>query len=153
MKLTTKTQYGMRAVVDLAQRYRNGPVSVSGISEREGIPISYLEQLLNRLKKGGIVKSFRGPRGGYVLAKDPSKIRVYNIVQVLEGNLVPVLCVDGRKKFKCDRIGKCITKPLWQKLNKSIEGVLKSVTVKDLYAKDGSLQKEKALNHKFTYSI
>jgi len=143
----------MRAIVDLAQRYRKGPVSVSGISEREGIPTSYLEQLLNRLKKGGIVKSFRGPRGGYVLAKDPSKIRVYNIVQVLEGNLAPVSCVDSRKKFKCERIEKCITKPLWQKLNKSIEGVLKSVTVKDLYAKDGSFQKEKALNHKFTYSI
>jgi len=155
MKLTTKTQYGMRAIVDIAERGTkcSVPVPVSAISKREGIPVSYLEQLLNKLKKEGLVKSVRGPHGGYLLARDPSKIRVYDIVCVLEGNLALVSCVDSSRTVECVRVDGCITKILWQKLNKSIEGVLKSVTLKDLSRKSLKPKKTKALNHKFTYSI
>lgn len=153
MKLTTKTRYGVRAAIDLAQRYKEGPVSVSSISKREEISVPYLEQLLNKLRKHGIVKSTRGPQGGYVLAEEPSKITVYDIVRVLEGDLGLVFCLLDKKKKKCAKMDSCITRVLWQKLSICIRDVLKSVTLEDLNRKSKDFKKEKKLDHKFTYSI
>lgn len=153
MRLTTKTRYGMRAAVDLAERYKQGPVSVSDISRREGISVSYLEQLLNRLKKSGIVKSVRGPQGGYVLARQPSQISTYDVVHVLEGDLSLVFCILDKSRKKCDKTDDCVTKLLWQKLNTCIKDVLKAVTLEDLCNRKGNLKKDKKLDHKFTYNI
>jgi len=153
MKLTTKTRYGMRAAVDLARRYKEGPISVSSISERENISISYLEQLLNKLKKNGIVNSLRGPHGGYMLARPPADIKVYDIVRTLEGDLNLVFCLADKRTKNCNKIDECATKPLWQKLNASIESVLKSATLANLCGKPPDRKKEKKLNHRFTYSI
>jgi len=153
MKLTTKTRYGMRAAVDLAERYKEGPVSVSSISKREDISVPYLEQLLNRLKKSGIVKSRRGPSGGYALAKDPKHISVYDIVRVLEGDMSIVFCLSDKKTKYCAKIDNCVTKLVWQKLNKSIENVLSSFTLEDLCENSKRPRKDKILNHKFRYDI
>lgn len=85
MRLSTRSTYGMRALVELALSHGRGPVSVSWIAKRQDLSVAYLEQLLHRLKKEGVVTSTRGPRGGYVLAKSPSRITVAEIVRVLDG--------------------------------------------------------------------
>lgn len=145
MRLTTKTRYGMRAITELAVRYNQGPVSVSYISKKEGISISYLEQLLNTLKRNGIVRSIRGPQGGYVLAKGPADIKVYDIVRVLEGDLALVFCIEEEKNKKnCEKIDECISRLLWKKLNDSIKDILNSVSVEDLcQGFDASRKQEK----------
>ena len=97
MKLTTKGRYGLRAVIDLAMYAKEEPVSLAEVAERQSISISYLEQLVAKLKKAGIVQSTRGAQGGYALAKEPEEISVGEILRALEGSLSPVDCsaVDG----------------------------------------------------------
>ena len=85
MKLSTRSTYGMRALVELALAAGHGPVSAALISKRQGLSVAYLEQLLHRLKKEGVVNSVRGPRGGYVLAKQPHHITMAQVVRVLDG--------------------------------------------------------------------
>ena len=85
MKLSTRSTYGMRALVELALAGGHGPVSAALISKRQDLPVAYLEQLLHRLKKEGLVNSIRGPRGGYVLAKQPHHITMAHVVRVLDG--------------------------------------------------------------------
>ena len=151
MKLTTKTRYGMRAITELAMRHNNGPVSVSNIAKKEGISITYLGQLLNKLKKSGIVKSIRGLRGGYILSKDPKDVTVFDVVKVLEGDLSVVFCMSENAKKKCDKTQNCMTKYVWHKLNDSIRDVLESITLEDLCRKFA--KKEFKDKHKFHYSI
>jgi len=132
MKLTTKTTYGLRAVAMLAADKNRRPVAVSDISKKEGIPEQYLVQLLHHLKKEGIVKSIRGPQGGYVLAKKPEELSVYDIVKVLEGNVSVVSCLSKDKEGKCNRVDHCSTHDLWSRLNESIESALKGFSIRDL---------------------
>ena len=103
MKLTTKGRYGLRAVIDLAMYAKTEPVSLSDVAERQNISISYLEQLIAKLKKAGIVQSTRGAQGGYALAKEPEEISVGEILRALEGSLSPVDCsaVDGEGESEC----------------------------------------------------
>jgi len=125
-------------MVQLVRQYNNGPVSVGSIAKKEKLSVPYLEQLLNRLKRSGIVKSIRGPRGGYVLAKNPVRISVYDVVKVLEGDLALVFCISDKSiQNKCDRMSECVTKFLWKKLNNSIKDVLESVSLADLCKKAG----------------
>ena len=85
MKLSTRSTYGMRALVELALASGHGPISAALIAKRQELSVAYLEQLLHRLKKQGLVRSVRGPRGGYVLAKEPEQIRLAEVVRVLDG--------------------------------------------------------------------
>ena len=92
MKLSTKGRYGLRAMIDLARYSEEEPVSIGSIAMRQGISERYLEQLVAKMKKAGLVKSIRGASGGYVLAKDSSEISVGDILRALEGSLEPVKC-------------------------------------------------------------
>lgn len=154
MKLSTKSRYGVRAMLDLAFHYKYGPVSVGDIAKREDISVHYLEQILNRLKKEGLVKSMRGPKGGYVLSRPPARIKISQIVEVLEGGIAPVNCVSGRKrKRNCERIGKCIAKTLWDRLGEKIKNYLDSVTLADLLKEAREAGIEKGPRHEFTFNI
>jgi Rrf2 family protein len=134
MKLSTKSTYGLRAMVRLALEYGRGPVSILDIAKREEISVPYLEQLLNRLRRRGLVESVRGPKGGYSLAAAPGDITVKEVVRALEGNIAPVYCIgaEGAPPEACTRRAKCVTKYVWAKLGKAIEECLESITLEDL---------------------
>lgn len=131
MRLSTRAQYAVRAMVDLALYSDGHPVSLKEISRREDIPLNYLEQLFFRLKNGGIVASVRGPGGGYVLARESSGIKVGEIVSTVEEPLSPLACLDDGASG-CDRPSRCVTHGIWQGLGERIRGFLDSITLADL---------------------
>ena len=120
MKLSTKGRYGLRALIDLAQYSEMEPVSITSISDRQGISERYLEQLMAMLKKAGLVKSIRGAGGGYILAKDLKEISVGDVLRALEGNLEPVECSGLNPEERCKAADSCVTKYVWQRINDSI---------------------------------
>lgn len=131
MRLSTRAQYAVRAMVDLALYSTNRPVSLKEIAQREEIPLSYLEQLFYRLKNGGIVTSIRGPGGGYVLARESSLIKVGEIVVTVEEPLSPVACLD-EGSASCSRTSQCVTHNVWKGLGEKIRGFLDSITLEEL---------------------
>ena len=135
MKLSTKSTYGLRAMVNIAlEQDKKGSVSINEIAKSEGISGVYLEQLLNKLRRENLVKSIRGPSGGYILSKNPHDITVGDIVKTLEGSITPVDCASGREGWKsvCGRNKNCVAKIVWAKLAKAIDDCLESVTLADL---------------------
>ncbi len=134
MKVSTKGRYGTRIMLELALQHNKRPVLLREMSERQGISVKYIHFLISFLKRGGLVKSVRGPKGGYILARAPSKISLREIVQTLEGTLSPVDCVDD-PDF-CDRTNFCGAHEVWKKLNRAILKVLDSLTLKDLLKMD-----------------
>lgn len=133
MKLSTKTRYGLRAMVDLAVHYKNKPVLIREIAKRQKISENYLEQIMLSLKKAGLVESISGAKGGYILTKKPADINTFSVAEVLEGSFSPVPCIDH--KGLCEREKNCSTRDLWLKVQKSIKDVLNSTTLKDLIEK------------------
>ena len=119
MKLSTKGKYGLRALIDLAQYSEQEAVSISSISQRQGISESYLEQLVAKLRKAGLVTSIRGAQGGYRLAKPASTISVGDILRALEGNLAAVEC-SAYTDEGCQGADLCVAKYVWQQINDSI---------------------------------
>ena len=120
MKLSTKGRYGLRALIDLAMYSEKEAVSISSIAARQNISESYLEQLVGKLKKAGIVLSIRGAQGGYKLAKPASDISVGDILRALEGNLDAVECPGLKEENGCEGADLCVTKYVWQRINESI---------------------------------
>lgn len=133
MKLSTKGRYGLRAVVDLALNGEQEAVALSSIAERQGISISYLEQLIAKLKKAGIVNSIRGAQGGYILAKEPEEISVGDILRALEGDLNPVDCaeIEGSSNT-CIGANLCVTKYVWMRISDSINNTVDTMLLSEL---------------------
>ena len=144
MKLTTKGRYGLRAVIDLAKYAKNEPVSLSDVAERQGISISYLEQLMAKLKKAGIVQSTRGAQGGYSLTKNPKEISVGEILRALEGSLSPVDCsaVDGEGETECSASSFCVTKYVWKRINDSINDTVNNIFLSELLAESENVKSD-----------
>lgn len=133
MRLSTKAQYAVRAMVDLALYSDGRPITLREIAEREGIPLSYLEQLFLRLKGVRLVQSVRGPGGGYLLAGDGSEITVAEIVAGVEEQLNPVACLDSGTA-ECPRMPTCVTYSVWKGLGERIHSFLDSIRLADLVA-------------------
>ena len=144
MKLTTKGRYGLRAVIDLAKYAKNEPVSLSDVAERQSISISYLEQLIAKLKKAGIVQSTRGAQGGYSLAKNPEEISVGEILRALEGSLSPVDCsaVDGEGETECSASSFCVTKYVWKRINDSINETVNNIFLSELLTESENVKSD-----------
>ncbi|MBE0478084.1 RrF2 family transcriptional regulator [Candidatus Aerophobetes bacterium] len=152
MKISTKTRYGVRAMFELAKNYGSYPVSVKTIAQRQEIPLSYLEQILNHLHKAKLVRSVRGPGGGFLLAKRPEHIRIIDITHALEESIKPVFCVDEMaEEDQCKRMDGCVARLLWKKLDEKIKEVLEGTTLKDLceWAKKFS----STVEHEFIFHI
>ena len=134
MKLTTKVRYAVSAMCDLAVNDGTGkPVQVRDIALRQNISVMYIEQRFNKLKRAKLIRSIRGPHGGYMLADKPSRINIGDIFRVVEGPIALVGCVDkGQSKMSCIMSSKCSTKPLWAKLSKMMENLLDSTSLSDL---------------------
>jgi Rrf2 family iron-sulfur cluster assembly transcriptional regulator len=133
MKLTTKTRYGTRLVIDLAQHQAKGVVQMSEISMRQGISVKYLEQLIRPLKQADLVTSLRGPKGGHMLAKKPEEITLGEITRIFEGTTELVNCISDPEK--CTMIEDCIVRHAWGRANKALYDELDSITIADLLEK------------------
>ena len=129
MKISTKGRYGVRATLELSLRYGSGPVMVREISESQEISERYLEQILNTLRTSGLVKSTRGAKGGYELAKAPSDISLGDIIKSLEGPLDVVSCTGD---YECGKEAQCATFYVWKEIKETIENILNSITLEEL---------------------
>ncbi len=130
MKLSTRTRYGIRAILELAENYGNGPLQLRIIARDQGVSVKYLEQLMAMLKAAGIVRSVRGAKGGYILAKSPGQVKVSECFQCLEGSLITTECVED-ESF-CERTNDCIARQVWTEVQEAVMGVLQSMTLQDL---------------------
>ncbi len=130
MRLSTKAQYAVRALVSLNLHATGSPVTLRDIAAREEISLTYLEQLFVKLRRCSIVNSVRGPGGGYVLARPAERIRVDEIIDSVEETLVPVSCMDNDGRCSCP--DQCITHSVWQGLGDRIRQFLGSITLEDL---------------------
>ena len=133
MKLSTRGRYGVRAMLELAVQSGKGPVPLRDLALRQEISAKYLEQLLIPLKGAGLVKSVRGARGGYMLAKDPASVTLYDIVRSLEGPLSPVECVED--PTFCERVGGCTVHLIWGEMGQMLVNFLESQSLADLVEK------------------
>ena len=141
MRLSTKVRYGVRAMIDLANHRDSEPVLVKAISERQGISKKYLESLLAALKAAGLVRSVRGAKGGYKLARPPERITLEEITVALDGPPVLVDCVEDPDT--CERSQWCVAKDLWSEITEMLIQKLRSTTLADL-AKAASRKERKA---------
>ena len=146
MKLSTKGRYGARAALDLAIKYGSGLVMVREIAESQDISMRYLEHILNALRAAGIVKSTRGAKGGYELARSPSEITLGEIIRALEGPMDIVPCIGNND---CGRMSKCVMCEIWNEVKIAIDGVLDSITLSDMMKRNDELNK----NHAYEYVI
>ncbi|MFQ5906499.1 MAG: RrF2 family transcriptional regulator [bacterium] len=130
MRISTRSRYGLRAMVELSRAYGKGPVTARAISDSEGISISYLEHLLARLRQAGLVESVRGPGGGFRLAKVPTDISLLSIISALDGPVILCDCFEkSAVKLPCQRLDACAAKSLWEALNDKIQEALETTTL------------------------
>ena len=143
MKLSTRTRYAMRAVLELAENFGKGPLQTRVIAKNQDISVKYLEQLMAALKSAGLIRSQRGAKGGYILANPPEKIKLSDVFDVFEGPVVTVECVANDKY--CNRSGNCIARQIWAEIQRVVRNVLQATTLKDVI--------EKAKDNKSDYQI
>jgi Rrf2 family protein len=138
MMFSTRAEYGVRVIVDLARRGGVEPVPLGEIAEEEGLPLAYLEHLVARLRRAGLIESRRGAHGGYLLAREPADITMAEVVEALEGRIAPIECIsslpDGtiRCLREADSEHICTTKVLWTRVRASIVQTLQQTTLADL---------------------
>lgn len=142
MKLSTRTRYAVRAIIELAQNDSNRPLQLKIIAQRQEISVKYLEQLMAVLRSAGFVRSIRGSKGGYVLAKAPNQIKLNEVLHRLEGTVATVECVENEDY--CSRSADCASRYLWVQVEQAIEKVLEAITLQDLVDKAND---EKKLNY------
>jgi len=155
MRLSTKSRYGVRALFDIAYNSGNLPAQVQDISRRQDISPRYLEQIFQKLKKKGILKSKRGPQGGYYLARSPEEITVSDIVKATEGDMLLVECAGGKKKKKGECIfdGSCVTQTVWQEASARLDDLFSSITLKTLCERGQAIGVKREQDHRFIYYI
>ena len=129
MKISTRGRYGIRLMLTLALNYENGTIPLKVIAKEQGISEKYLEQIINPLTKSGLVKSFRGAQGGYILTNPPAQTTVGEVLRVLEGSLSPVDCVDHTC---CQHADSCVSLSIWKKMKDALDEVVDNITLEDM---------------------
>ncbi len=129
MRISTKGDYGVRALIELAHHYGEGPIQSAEIAARQGIPEPYLDQLLTTMRRAGLIRSVRGPQGGHALLHHPSEIRLSAAIEALEGSLAPIACLESPD---CSRPGVCVQREVWERVRRATYEILESVTIEDL---------------------
>lgn len=131
LKLSTRGRYGVRAMSRLASNYRNNPVPIRTLAQEERIPIRYLEQIMTRLRREGLLQSTRGPGGGYKLNRPPDQISLGEIIEILEGNVSVTTCLEDNPKSQCPLEKTCFPRIFWSKLSKTIQSILNSISLQE----------------------
>ncbi len=139
MWVSTKAQYGMRALVEVGLG-GDQPTSLKTVAERQTLSHQYLEQIFGTLRRAGIVESVRGAHGGYRVTRPLSEVTALEIVELLEGSVAPVQCIDDHRN--CVRVGHCSTESLWRSVDSAVRDVLRSTSLADLVAQRQFLQLE-----------
>ena len=142
MKLSTRTRYGVRAILELAGNQSEEPMQIKTIAERQEISVKYLEQLMAILKSAGFVRSVRGAKGGYILAKPANQIKLSDVFNALEGPVTTVECLENENS--CKRAADCVTRQVWAEVQQAIMSVLRSMTLQDLVDR---MKDKKALSY------
>lgn len=135
MRLSKKTRYGTRLMLDMARHYEDGPIQLGTIAKRQDISVKFLEQIIIPLKKADYVQSVRGPKGGHMLAKPPDQVTVGEVVELLEGSLWITECTENPDL--CDRSSVCPTRLLWKEATEAMLDKLRTTTFADLLVKAG----------------
>ena len=152
--MSTQSRYGVRAIFDIAFHSEGLETQVKDISRREGISPRYIEQIFQKLKKGGIIGSKRGPSGGYFLNKKPEEITIGEIIRITEGDINPVLCIDSEDSSKsCSRSGECVTQIVWNEAGEKLKKYFDSITIRDLCKMAMEMGIKKELDKRFMYYI
>lgn len=145
MKMSTKGRYAVRILLGIARYQKSGPVSKKVIAGEECISADYIEQIIVPLKNDGLVMGLRGVKGGFILAKDPAKITVYDILRASEGDMTIVDCARNDCKGRDKTI--CVTKPVWEGASKLLEAYFSKITLKELLDQEADLLKNKAASY------
>jgi len=134
MKLSTKSRYGTRAIIDIAQNSENGKTMLKDISARQSLSPKYLDHILSAMRRAGIIKNIRGKGGGYILSRSPSRITVKDIVEAVDGEFQPVECLSNIEL--CDKVPFCGTRDVWLKMKEAVDVVLEEATLQSLLEKN-----------------
>lgn len=132
MRLTTRTRYALRAMTDLARHSEGKAIPLSEISVRQEIKLKYLEQIFLKLHRAKLIDSKKGPGGGYFISRNPSRIKVIEILTAVGESTAPVFCVDEKQHTNCPRIRGCPTRPYWRRLGETIDSFFASLTLADI---------------------
>ncbi|MEX2080675.1 MAG: Rrf2 family transcriptional regulator [Dehalococcoidia bacterium] len=135
MRVSTRSDYGLRALIELAGNYGGGPLQSSEIALRRHVPEQYLDQLLTTLRKAGFIRSVRGPAGGHELVRDPSTIRIREVIEALEGSLAPVGWLDEPAEMT-DHPHKCGQREIWERIRDTTAEILEQYSVADLLERE-----------------
>src|SRR5437867_4535820 len=139
MKISTKGDYGIRALIELSHHAgESRPTQSSEIAARQNIPESYLEQLLTTLRRSGFIRSVRGPQGGHALVRDPDNLRISEVIEALEGPIMLSDCLDDASA--CARNGGCSQPEMWQAVREAMMSVLDDTTIGDLAERERAAQ-------------
>lgn len=129
MKLSTRTRYATRAILELADNYGKGPLQTRIIAEHQDISVKYLEQLMSTLKSAGLIRSQRGAKGGYILANPPDQIKLSDVFEIFEGPIVTIECVANENY--CAKAADYIARQVWGEVQRAVKNVLQSITLQD----------------------
>jgi Rrf2 family iron-sulfur cluster assembly transcriptional regulator len=135
MKLSTKIRYGIRALCDMVNNATGGPQQIKDISKRQSISARYIEQIFQKLKKAGLIKSVRGRSGGYLLIQKPDEISIGDVIRAIEGKDIQLVSCFGKNKGAikvCERFGNCVASKIWEEASKRLMDYFNTVTVKQI---------------------
>jgi len=147
VNLSQKCQYAVRAVLELAKHYGQGPVAISQIAANQAIPQRFLENILNELRPTGLIESRRGIQGGYLLARDPATISVGEIIRLVEGPLDPVKCMTDKNSPSCPLKDNCSLIHLWSRAKAAIEEVYDNANFRDLVEEERKLSRSTVIDY------
>jgi Rrf2 family protein len=134
MKLSTKTRYGTRAIIDIAQNSENGSTMLKDIAARQSLSPKYLDHILSSMRRAGLIRNIRGKGGGYILSKTPASITVKDILEAVDGSFEPVECLSNTDL--CDKVPSCGTRDVWLRMKEAVDGVLEEATLQSLLEKN-----------------
>jgi Rrf2 family transcriptional regulator, cysteine metabolism repressor len=132
MRLSAKEQTGMRAMIEFARCYGNGPTSLTEVAKAQDLPLPYLQQVVSALRQAGLLTSVRGARGGYYLAREPQQVRMSDIIRALEGQLISVDCMGPEGSPCCKREEVCRARDVWQSMLDCLSDTLDNMTLADV---------------------
>ncbi|OQX89959.1 MAG: hypothetical protein B6D65_00585 [candidate division Zixibacteria bacterium 4484_93] len=147
MRLSTKIKYTLRAIIELANHYEKRPITIKWIAARQGISISYLEQILSQMRKAGFITSIKGPGGGYRLVQPPEKIKVHDIIKLLDGEEFIIACLE-QTISECEGVSLCVPERYWRNIAKMLEELLRDVTVADICTEQKKTEKKRKQRRK-----
>ncbi len=132
MRFSAKAEYGVKAILELAAQPGREPIQVRNIAKNQGLPVRFLEQVMNALKKAGLVASVRGAQGGYLLNRSPKEISLGDVLKAIDGQMTEMRCISERKQPNCEDAGNCVVQDVWAEVKHSFINILNSITLQDI---------------------